>query len=81
MFSDYPIEQPLMGLLMLNPLDLARFQIVLKMDVAAMMGYSGALFKDFLGDTWGMVVSSVLLLAWIILPYACSQRLFSRKDL
>ncbi|MFC2760036.1 ABC transporter permease subunit [Hallella multisaccharivorax] len=81
MFSDYPIEQPLMGLLMLNPLDLARFQVVLKMDVAAMMGYSGALFKDFLGDTWGMIVSSVLLLAWIILPYAYSQRLFSRKDL
>ena len=81
LFSDYPIEKPLMGLLMLNPLDLARFQVILKMDVSAMMGYSGALFKDFLGDTWGIIVSSLLLLAWIILPYALSQRLFGRKDL
>lgn len=81
LFSDYPIEKPLMGLLMLNPLDLARFQVILKMDVSAMMGYSGALFKDFLGDTWGIIVSSFLLLAWIILPYALSQRLFGKKDL
>lgn len=79
--SEYPIEKPLMGLLMLNPLDLARFQVILKMDVSAMMGYSGALFKDFLGATWGMVVSSVLLVIWIVVPYVCSLRIFKRKDL
>lgn len=81
LLSDYPIEKPLMGLLMINPLDLARFQVILKMDASAMMGYSGALFKDFLGDAWGIIVSSLLLLAWIIFPYALSQRLFGKKDL
>lgn len=80
-FSEWPIEKPLMALLMLNPLDLARFQVILKMDVAAMMGYSGALFKDFLGATWGVVVSSALLLAWIIIPYMLSLRIFKKKDL
>lgn len=80
-FSEWPIEKPLMALLMLNPLDLARFQVILKMDVAAMMGYSGALFKDFLGEAWGIIVSSFLLLAWIVVPFVVSLNIFKRKDL
>lgn len=80
-FSEYPIEKPLMGLLMLNPLDLARFQVILQMDAAAMMGYSGALFKEFLGATGGMIVSTLLLLAWIIIPYFVSLKIFNKKDL
>ncbi|MCI6550627.1 MAG: ABC transporter permease [Prevotella sp.] len=80
-FAEWPIETPVMGLLMLNPIDLARFQVVLKMNVSAMMGYSGAAFKQFLGATGGIVLSSLLLLAWIVVPYMVSVGLFRRKDL
>ena len=80
-FSDYPIEKPMAALLMLNPLYLARFQVILKMDVSAMMGYGGAAFKEFLGATGGIIVSSLLLLLWIVLPYAFSSHIFKRKDL
>ena len=80
-FSDYPIEKPITTLLMLNPLDLVRFQVILKMDVSAMMGYSGAAFKEFLGQTLGTIISTLLLLLWIVVPYLLSLRIFKRKDL
>lgn len=81
LLGDYPIETPLMALLMLNPLDLVRFQIILQMDASAMMGYSGAVFKEFLGAAGGMIVSSLLLIIWMALPYAQSLRIFKKKDL
>lgn len=81
LLGDYPIETPLMALLMLNPLDLVRFQIILQMDASAMMGYSGAVFKEFLGAAGGMVASSQLLALWIVLPYVLSLRIFRVKDL
>ena len=81
LLSDWPVETPLLALLMLNPLDLTRFQVILKMDVSAMMGYGGAAFKEFLGAAGGFVVSSLLLLLWIIVPYFLSLRIFRKKDL
>lgn len=81
LLGEYPIERPLMELLMLNPLDLVRFQIILQMDASAMMGYSGAAMKEFLGATGGMIVSAFLLTVWAALPYALSLRLFRKKDL
>lgn len=81
LLSDWPVETPLLALLMLNPLDLTRFQVILKMDVSAMMGYGGAAFKEFLGAADGIVVSSLLLLLWIIVPYFLSLRIFRKKDL
>ena len=81
LLSDWPVETPLLALLMLNPLDLTRFQVILKMDVSAMMGYGGAAFKEFLGAAGGIVVSSLLLLLWIIVPYFLSLRIFRQKAL
>ena len=81
LLSEWPVETPLLTLLMLNPLDLTRFQVILQMDVSAMMGYGGAAFKEFLGATGGILVSSILLLLWIILPYLLSLRIFKKKDL
>ena len=46
-FADYPIEKVMVGVTALNPLDLARILILLHLDVSAMMGYTGAIFKDF----------------------------------
>ena len=80
-FSDYPIEGPMMALLMLNPIDLARFQVILRLDVSAMMGYSGAVFKAFLGKESGSLVSGVILVAWIIVPYLLSLHKFRHKDM
>lgn len=80
-FADYPLERPMIGLTALNPIDLARILILLKMDVSVMMGYTGAIFKDFFGTQVGLIASFVVLLVWVIMPAWFSLRRFNRKDL
>lgn len=46
--ADYPIEKMMVGITATSPIDLARILILLHLDVSAMMGYTGAIFKDFL---------------------------------
>lgn len=80
-FSDYPVEKLMVGVSMLNPLDLARIMILLKMDVSALMGYTGAIFKDFFGTYFGMLLSISVLFLWTIIPVWFSIRKFNSKDL
>lgn len=80
-FEDYPLEKAMVGITALNPIGLSRIMVLLKMDVSAMMGYTGAVFKDFFGTTTGIVTSLLVLLLWIILPGWLSVRKFNRKDL
>lgn len=80
-FADYPLEKVMVGVSMLNPIDLSRILILLKMDVSALMGYTGAIFKDFFGTQTGLFLSFLVLLLWGILPSWLSVRKFNRKDL
>jgi Cu-processing system permease protein len=80
-FSDYPLEKPMVALCSLNPVDLARVLVLLKMDISALMGYTGAVFGEFFGSTGGMVYSSLIMLGWILLPLFVALRKFHRKDL
>ncbi len=80
-FSDYPIEKAMVGVSMLNPIDLGRILILLKMDISALMGYTGAIFRDFFGTAPGMMLSLMVLLIWILIPLALSVRSFKHKDL
>lgn len=79
--QDYPIEKAMVAITAFSPIDLARIQILLHLDVSAMMGYTGAIFKDFFGSSVGLVVSFVLLLLWALVPFLISLRKFSKKDL
>lgn len=80
-FSDYPIEKFMIGISALNPIDLARVLIILKMDVSVMLGYTGAVFQDFFGNKWGVIIAGLVLAAWAALPFLLSLRKFNRKDL
>ncbi|SKB29916.1 ABC transporter permease subunit [Daejeonella lutea] len=80
-FSDYPLEKAMIGISALNPIDLARILILLQLDVSAMMGYTGAVFKDFFGTCPGLLFSCVILLLWVGLPLWTSTRKFKSKDL
>lgn len=80
-FSDYPLENFMVGLSALNPIDLARVLIILKMDVSVMLGYTGAVFQDFFGNQWGVFIAGLVLSAWAALPLLLSLRKFNRKDL
>ena len=80
-FADYPLEKPMIAVTMLNPVDLGRILILLQMDISAMMGYTGAVFKDFFGTTTGLLFSFAVLCLWTIIPLWLSTRRFNRKDL
>lgn len=80
-FSDYPLEKFMVGISALNPVDLARVLILLKMDAAAMMGYTGAVFKQFFGNNNGVFIAGIILLAWAAVPLHFSLRKFRKKDL
>ncbi|WP_411275454.1 ABC transporter permease [Daejeonella sp.] len=80
-FSDYPLEKPMIGISALNPIDLTRILILLQLDVSAMMGYTGAIFKDFFGTYAGLLFSCAVLLVWAILPVWGSMKKFNSKDL
>jgi Cu-processing system permease protein len=78
--SDYPLEKPVMAAYALNPVDLARITVLLKMDVSALMGYTGAVFEEFLGAKSGMAFSSLIMVLWIIVPLAAAIKKFRTKD-
>ncbi|EJF99137.1 ABC transporter permease subunit [Flavobacterium sp. F52] len=80
-FAEYPIEEMMVTLTASSPIDLARIQILLHLDQSAMMGYTGAIFKDFFGTVIGLLVSFLLLVLWIAVPFLISIRKFDRKDL
>lgn len=80
-FSDYPIEQPMVALSALNPLDLSRILLLLQLDGSAMLGYTGAIFQRFFGSTKGLLMSGGLLALWAVLPFLISLRRFTHKDL
>lgn len=79
-FNEYPLEQPILILSMLNPIDLARINILLELDISALMGYTGAVFNKFFGTTGGMLLSLGTLFGWIIVPFIAYLYSSSRKD-
>jgi len=79
--ADYPIEKPMVLMTALSPIDLSRIMILLQLDTSAIMGYTGAIFKEFFGTSNGMIVSFGLLMLWIVLPFLYSLFRFKRKDL
>jgi len=80
-FADYPLEKPMMAISALNPIDLSRIIILLRLDVSALMGYTGAVFKNFFGTTAGFSTAIVALTLWIAVPLYFSVRIFRKKDL
>lgn len=79
-FSEYPLEKPALVLSLFNPIDLARIFILLQLDISALMGYTGAVFKQYLGSFSGMLIAHITLLLWIVLPVFLFLRVAKRKD-
>ena len=79
-FSGHPLERPLLALTLANPIDLARVALLLQLDVSALMGYTGAVFQQFLGGATGTLIAGAALALWVVLPLALGLRTFTRKD-
>ena len=78
--ADHPIEKPLLALMLANPMDLARVALLLQFDVAALLGYTGAVLQKFFGRSIGVTVTSLALAFWIFAPLVAGMRAFQRKD-
>ena len=75
------LEKMMMAISGLNPIDLSRIIVLLRLDVSALMGYTGAVFKDFFGTTIGFGVALLALSLWAIVPLLISTKKFRTKDL
>jgi len=79
-FQDYPVEKLALFLTVLNPIDLSRILIILKMDISALLGYTGAVFNKFLGTNSGVLVSTFALVLWTVVPIVGFTRYIKKKD-
>jgi Cu-processing system permease protein len=79
-FNDYPLEKAAVIMTTLNPIDLSRVMILLKLDISALMGYTAAVFNQFFGTTSGMIISLLSLSVWVVLPIVLFNSFAKRKD-
>jgi Cu-processing system permease protein len=80
LFENYPLEKFSLMATLLNPIDLSRTSLLLRLDMAALMGYTGAVFNKFFGTSLGLFVSLSALLGWAIVPLAFFLRAAAKKD-
>lgn len=79
-FEEYPLDKFSLIATMLNPIDLSRILILLKLDISALLGYTGAIFKKFFGTNLGFFVSLAVLIVWTVIPIFLLSRKARRKD-
>jgi len=79
-FNDYPLDKVALIASMLNPIDLSRILIILKLDISALLGYTGAVFKQFFGTNMGLFASLGMLTLWVVLPVLRINHKVTKKD-
>ncbi|HET9276280.1 MAG TPA: ABC transporter permease subunit [Gemmatimonadales bacterium] len=79
-FAAHPLEGPLLALTFLNPVDLGRVLLLLRFDVSALMGYTGAVYERFFTAGLGTVLAVGMLLVCALVPLGLGYRWFLRKD-
>lgn len=79
-FDDYPLDKFALIASIMNPIDLSRILILLKLDISALFGYTGATFKMFLGTNLGMFVSLAVLSFWVVIPSWFILRKAKKRD-
>ncbi|MFD0989384.1 ABC transporter permease [Mariniflexile jejuense] len=80
LFEDYPLDKVSLIGTILNPIDLSRTLILLKLDISALLGYTGAVFKQFFGTVLGLIISFIALLLWVVFPVLSILLKSKKKD-
>jgi Cu-processing system permease protein len=78
--ADYPLEKLTLGLVILNPVDLGRILMLMQLDISALMGYTGAFFKQFFASNVGWLVATGALVIWMVVPNLIATRVFGKRD-
>ena len=80
MFNEYPLDRFSLIATMFNPIDLSRILILLKLDISALLGYTGAVFKRFFGTNLGLIMSFSVLIFWILMHVWRINLKLKKKD-
>ena len=80
MLQEYPLDKFSLANTMFNPIDLSRILILLKLDISALLGYTGAVFQKFFGTSIGMIISFFVLSLWVVFPVLRIIFKSKRKD-
>lgn len=80
-FSDYPLDKAVIALASLNPMDMARIMVLMKLDISALMGFTGAVYKKFFGENFGLIYTLVVMTGWIAFPLLAALKIFKVKNL
>jgi Cu-processing system permease protein len=76
----WPVEVPSMVATLLNPVDLGRVLLLLRFDMGALAGYTGAIFARFIDGPTAMIIAVAALGLWILVPLGLGLRRFERRD-
>ena len=79
-FDDYPLDQFALIASLLNPINLSRIMILLKLEISALMGYTGAVLQRFFGTGLGFIISIVSLGIWLAVPLLWMVFKVRKKD-
>ncbi|MGB5244100.1 MAG: ABC transporter permease [Lutimonas sp.] len=79
-FEEYPLDKFSLGATLFNPIDLSRILVLLKLDISALLGYTGAVFKKFFGTNMGIILSLISLVVWVALPVLRMNGKLKKKD-
>ena len=79
-FNEYPLDKFSLVTTMFNPIDLSRILILLKLDISALLGYTGAVFKQFFGTNFGLLISLAVMLLWVVFPVWRINYKLKKKD-
>ncbi|WPP48004.1 ABC transporter permease [Catalinimonas niigatensis] len=79
-FEDYPVDKFAIAFTLFNPIDLSRILMMLKLDISALLGYTGAVFNKFFGTSLGIALALLCSLVWILIPLWGAGRTANRKD-
>ncbi len=80
MFDEYPLDKFSLIASMFNPIDLSRILILLKLDISALLGYTGAVFQKFFGTSQGLIISVFVLSLWALISTYNIFRISRKKD-
>lgn len=80
MFKDYPLDKAILIATIINPVDLARVTVILNFESAAVLGYTGIVFRSYFSSATGLAISGLCMLLWVIIPIFLTKYIFRRKD-
>lgn len=80
LLGHHSLEKPLLALMASNPIDLVRVAMLLRFDIAALMGYTGTVLQRVSTGSIGIVFCTAALCGWIAGLVSGGLRAFARKD-